>query len=310
MATFEKILIVIRKTRLDEVVARFNTRAQAKFYIDHSGGDFDRYAEEHETYYRALTSLKKEVRRLAKMQVVERSHLPNFIFTPQDLVVTIGIDGLVVNTAKYLTGQPIVAVNPDPANIEGVLLPFTVDQAPQAIQTTLTGSFKVKEITMAEVRLNDGARLVAFNDLFIGVQSHVSARYRIQMGTRVEQHSSSGIIVSTGAGATGWLSSLFNMAEGIQSALSESPAPLNRPLLAWDTDRLIFVVREPFASRSSGAAIVCGEIQASEPLLVESHNPSGGVIFSDGVLSDFLPFNAGAHARIGLAEEKTRLVVP
>ena len=36
----EKIVLVTRKTRLEGLIERFNTRAQAKFYIEHSGGDF------------------------------------------------------------------------------------------------------------------------------------------------------------------------------------------------------------------------------------------------------------------------------
>lgn len=33
----------------------------------------------------------------------------------QDIVVVIGQDGLVANTLKYLDGQPVIAINPDPA---------------------------------------------------------------------------------------------------------------------------------------------------------------------------------------------------
>ena len=43
-----------------------------------------------------------------KLQLVERGFLPNFLFTPHDLIVTLGQDGLVVNTAKYLDGQPVI----------------------------------------------------------------------------------------------------------------------------------------------------------------------------------------------------------
>ncbi|MEI9866324.1 MAG: hypothetical protein WDN00_17560 [Limisphaerales bacterium] len=46
--------------------------------------------------------------------MVDRSFLPNFVFAPEDTVVTLGQDGLVANTLKYLDGQPVVGVNPDP----------------------------------------------------------------------------------------------------------------------------------------------------------------------------------------------------
>jgi hypothetical protein len=36
--------------------------------------------------------------------------------------------------------------------------------------------------------------------------------------------------------------------------------------------------------------------------------PEGGVIFSDGIESDYLAFNAGSSASIGISPRKTRLV--
>ena len=307
---YEKIVLVTRKTRLEELVERFNTRPQARFYIEHSGGDFGLYEREHETYHQALTALRGQLQGLLKMQVIERSFLPNFLFAETDLVVTIGIDGLVVNTAKYLDGQPLVAVNPDPQHIDGVLLPFKVPQVQAAVRKVLHNQAQIRAITMAEASLNDGQRLLAFNDLFIGRQDHVSARYQIRFGTQQEKHSSSGIIVSTGAGATGWLSSLFNMANGmLQGFGGEGSAGLPRPQTGWETNELVFVVREPFISKTSGAGVVCGRVTPDSPLQLESNMPEGGVIFSDGVAADYLAFNAGTIATIGLARQKTQLVV-
>jgi hypothetical protein len=244
------------------------------------------------------------------VQIIERNFLPNFLFAPTDLVVTIGIDGLVVNTAKYLDGQPIIAVNPDPTNIDGILLPFNVANAPEAARNVLSGAGRMTSITMAEANLNDGQTLLAFNDLFVGVRTHVSARYSIQWGAQAENHSSSGLIVATGAGSTGWLSSMFNMANGMVKAFGgDTGRAVAAPHLGWDTDRLLFVVREPFVSKTSGAGIVCGAITAENPLVLESQMPEGGVIFSDGVEADYLAFNSGAIATIGIAAKKTKLVV-
>jgi len=318
--TYEKIILVTRKTRLEGLVERFNTRAQARFYINqsakqqgHTDDAFSFYEREHNTYYAAVETLHRALEPLAKVQSLERSFLPNFLFASTDLIITIGIDGLVVNTAKYLNGQPIIAVNPDPAHVDGILLPFNVTTAPAAARQLLSGAGRVTPITMAEAKLNDGQTLLAFNDLFVGVRTHVSARYRIQWGKQAENHSSSGLIVSTGAGSTGWLSSMFNMANGMVKAFgdssgSEHPSTVAAPRLGWDTDRLLFIVREPFVSKTSGAGIVCGAITSQTPLILESQT-EGGVIFSDGVEADYLQFNSGAIATIGIAAKKTNLVV-
>jgi hypothetical protein len=307
---YEKIILVTRKTRLEGLVERFNTLGQAKFYIEHSGGDFALYEREHTAYVSALGRLRTALQRLAKMQEIERNFLPNFLFAPQDMVVTIGIDGLVVNTAKYLNGQPVVAVNPNPEHVDGVLLPFTVQSAIPVVERVLKGEMQVRQISMAEASLNDSQTLLAFNDLFIGAKSHVSALYSIQFGQQQEHHSSSGVLVSTGVGSTGWLSSMFNMANGMYEVFSRDKKQILSPVqLSWESDRLVFVVREPFVSKTSSAEIVSGLMTPEFPLVIESEMAEGGVIFSDGVEADFLPFNSGAIATVTLAKKKTQLVV-
>ncbi len=300
---FDKIVLVTRKTRLEGLVERFNTRPQAQFYVNQSGGDFNIYAREHEVYQRAVATLFEGLRERAPVHKIERAFLPNFVFAPQDLVVTIGIDGLVVNTAKYVQGQPIVAVNPDPETIDGLLLPFTPATALPAIDRMLLGAGQTRQIVMAQARLNDGQTLLAFNDLFIGPRSHVSARYKITHGEHIEAQSSSGVLVSTGIGATGWLSSMYAMAGAIAGQ------PLRAPQCRWEDERLHFVVREPFVSKTSRAGLVHGIVVPGQPLVIESQMPDGGVIFSDGVERDFLAFNSGATATIEVAQKRTALVV-
>ncbi len=303
----EKIVLVRRKTRLEELIERFNTRGQAQFYIEHSGGDFGLYESEHAVYQAALQTLRASLARLGRLHEIERGFLPTYTFGETDLIVTIGPDGLVVNTAKYLSGQPIVAVNPDPTRIDGVLLPFRVEQAAGMVQAVWQARAILRPISMAQASLNDGQSLLAFNDLFIGARSHVSARYSLESGSQRERHSSSGIIVSTGAGATGWLSSLFHMTNGMLAGFGRPGDQLQPPSLAWEAERLIFVVREPFASRASQAGLVCGSITPGAPLTVRSEMAEGGVIFSDGVEADYLSFNAGTVAVIELARKKTWL---
>lgn len=305
---FDKLVLVTRRTRLDGLIERFNTRAQAKFYIEHAGDDFSAYVREHDAYQESLESVRRSIETGLKIQVLDRSLVPTYLFSEQDMIVTLGQDGLVANTAKYVAGQPILAVNPDPSSFDGILLPFHPSNLRPHLERALAGKASLRSVTLAEAKLKDGQRVLAFNDLFIGAATHVSARYAIRYGDRRENQSSSGIIVSTGAGSTGWLSSIFNETSGILSFLGGAPLPALR--IAWEEQRLLFVVREPFASLHSEAAIVAGNVVPGAPLVLESHMPSGGVIFSDGVEADHLDFNSGAIATIGIAREKANLVVP
>lgn len=304
---FDKLVLVTRKTRLEELVERFNTRAQAQFYIEHAGGDFDSYVAEHDVYQRALESVRRTLEVGLKIQVLDRALVPTYLFSKSDLIVTLGQDGLVANTAKYAAGQPILAVNPDPERFDGILLPFQWATLRPSLERAIGGKARIRSITLAEAKLKDGQRLLAFNDLFIGAATHVSARYCIRFGEKHENHSSSGVIVSTGAGSTGWLSSIFNQTSGILAYLGGKPP--NPVRMEWEEERLFFVVREPFVSRHSQASIVAGALLAKAPLTLESQMPNGGVIFSDGIEADHLDFNSGAIADIRVAPEKANLVV-
>ena len=304
---YKKLIIVTRKTRLQELVERFNTRSQAKFYIEHADGDFNDYEREDDAYRSALEVLRRSLDFEMPQQLVDRALAPTFQFQHEDLIVTLGQDGLVANTAKYVGAQPIVAINPEPVRFDGILLPFLPDQARSVVGKVIEGKAKIREVTLAETKFEDGQRLLAFNDLFIGARSHASAQYRINDGTKTEIQSSSGVLVSTGAGSTGWLSSVFNMASGVASFCGgDTVKPIRMP---WEDRRLVYVVREPFVSRHSQANLVAGMLEAGQELVLESLMPSGGAVFSDGMEADFLEFNSGAIAIVRAADQRARLVV-
>ena len=142
----------------------------------------------------------------------------------------------------------------------------------------LKGSGNVREITMALARTRDGQTMLAVNDLFVGQKTHVSARYDISWNDRQESQSSSGIIISTGLGSSGWYRSVMAQASGIAEYFG-APRFLSRGL-AWEERALSFVVREPFPSRRTQAGIVYGRLSEQDTFRVVSQMPENGVVFS------------------------------
>lgn len=328
----QKIVIVTRPTQLAQLKRRFSTRSHAQFQIisakrrelaataaavgaameKAAAAAFDDIDSAAQTYDSAVQTLRRDLYFEdfdLPVQTIDRDFLPNFLFGPADIIVTVGQDGLVANTAKYTVGRPIVAINPDPQRFDGILLPFRINQARDVVRSVLLGKAKFRQVTLAEAQLDNGQKLLAFNELFIGNKTHVSARYKLTVEKRSEPQSSSGLLVSTGAGSTGWLSSVFNMAAGV-GALFGKTADKKSLQLSWDDPRLVFVVREPFASKTSQTNLVAGVVLPGHHLTIESDMASDGVIFSDGVESDNLEFNAGTTARIHASAGKSRLVVP
>jgi len=335
----ETAIIIRRPTRLEQLKSKFNTNDQAKFYIkqkkvafkqdmiqksaalfskeevvkqekqafEEAEKEYSFYELENNVFYNSLNHVEKKLSALLKVKILYQEYLPSYIFSPQDLIIVLGQDGLVANTAKYVGNLPIIGVNPDESRYDGVLLAYNPITFMSAVNMVIENSFTPKNITMAEVKLNDGQRLLAFNDFYVGINSHASAQYSITFQNKIEMQSSSGIIISTGAGSTGWLSSIFNMTRGLVKEFSPN-AELSPFSFPKDSDYLMFAVREPFISRTSSAGIVVGKIDSQNILKLESNMPSNGVIFSDGIQQDFLEFNAGTIAEISTAKQKAVLV--
>jgi hypothetical protein len=353
MKKLPTIAVVTTPTRFQGLLARWGTAGQAKFRLKQAVAhrqlsrgsqpsrqsssdsvpsvpalqaqqalqdmDFASYQEEDAMYQSSVDKVRNSLDELNlgyPIAQVERKYLPTYEFRNAELVVVIGPDGLVANTAKYVGDLPIIGINPNPGKIDGVLLPFRAQQLKSVVHAVLKGKHREQRVTMAEAQLNDGQTLRAFNDLFIGRRTHVSARYSIRYGEKIESQSSSGVIVATGAGSTGWLSSIFNMAKGISGMPTQSQyLHLNKPgskgsFDHWSARQLTWVVREPFASNVSQADMVIGEIHADGELILESLMPEGGVIFSDGIETDFLEFNSGTSVSIQIARQQARIVVP
>jgi hypothetical protein len=229
---------------------------------------------------------------------VDRDDLPSFLFSPEDLVVAVGQDGLVANLAKYLAGQPVVGVDPEPGRGRGVLIRFRPDTVAAALRAAAAQAMTIKRLTMVAARLDDGQELTGLNEVYAGHATHQSARYRLICANgRHERQSSSGVLVSTGTGATGWAASIA--ADRGRSGVL--PAPED-PSLSW-------FVREAWPSPATGASLTAGTLRAGEELRLVCESERL-VVFADGLEADRLQVTWGQQIAIGLADQHLRLVVP
>lgn len=293
-----RVVIVVRETEYDLLLARHATHAQAAFFLSTRGQSIARVQGRHQGFQQCMQRVTTAIPGRWRRTRVWRRDLDRFGFGPEDIVVVVGQDGLVANTAKYLQGQPVIGVNPDQERYDGVLVPHPPEALGDILASVARGRASVESRSMASAALDDGQRLLALNEIFVGVRTHQSARYRINFGGQEEEQSSSGLIVTTGSGATGWARSIH------QERRSELPLPC-------PTDQLLaFFVREAFPSRATGTKITEGLIDRRRALTLISHNNDGGVIFGDGIEDDYLVFEYGQQVEIKLAHVTLQMVTP
>lgn len=295
-----RVVIVTRKTPWEVLLEQHGTARQAEFYLESRGQSVAEYQDNHSRLKQALTTVQQAIPTDQRRTRVDRADLDRFLFSPDDLVVVVGQDGLVPNAAKYLDGQRVIGINSDPDRYDGVLC----SHRPEDFRRLLAwqdprpdSEYRIERRTMAEAVREDGQRLLALNEVFIGHRSHQSARYRISAGEgKEERHSSSGVICATGTGATGWARSIC-----IQRNFRETD-------LGPEERRLLWFVREPFPSKYTQTKLDSGSLDARSEISLYSEMGDGGVIFADGMESDAMEFLDGHTVRLRVSPTRLNLV--
>ncbi|MFG2147027.1 hypothetical protein ACGFRG_22910 [Streptomyces sp. NPDC048696] len=297
MSLAPRAVLVHRTTEYEELLARHGTHGQAAFFLSSRGRSIDEVAERHHRAHRALAEVAAAVPLKWRQSRVERTDLDRFLFAPEDVVVVVGQDGLVANAAKYLRGQPVVGIDTDPGRNPGVLVRHRPGDAAKLLDAALSSS-GADELTMVEAVADDTQRLLALNEIYLGPPGHQTARYRLgpdDQAAASEPQASSGLLVGTGTGATGWLRSLWQQ-RGSGLAL---PGPAD--------PRLIWFVREAWPSPTTGTSLVEGALEGSERLRVTVESDRL-VAFGDGMEADSLELTWGQTIRVGRSDTALRLI--
>ncbi|MEU8893834.1 hypothetical protein [Streptomyces sp. NPDC048442] len=297
MSLAPRAVLVHRTSEYEELLARHGTRGQAEFFLASRGRSIREAEERHGRTRRALAEVAGAVPLQWRQARVERADLDRFLFGPEDVVVVVGQDGLVANTAKYLDGQPVLGIDTDPGRNPGVLVRHRAADAAKLLRSAVSGG-AADALTMVEAVADDTQRLLALNEIYLGPPGHQTARYRIGQDREraaAEAQASSGVLVGTGTGATGWLRSLW-LERG--SAL-RLPDPADH--------RLVWFVREAWPSPATGTSLVEGVLSGDERLrlTVESDRL---VAFGDGMEADALELTWGQTVRVGRAATALRLL--
>lgn len=291
-----RAVVVTRPSELELLLERHGTRAQARFFLESRGQRLEAL-DEIDALHRAarhevLAAIPVEWRRAS----VSRAELDRFLFEPNDVVIAVGQDGLVANVARYVGEQPVIGVNPSRRLYDGVLVRF----APAHVGALLRDAGlrgRCLSRTLVEASTDDGQVLRALNEIYIGHRAHQSARYTLCYKDTRERQSSSGLLVSTGTGATGWAASVALRREGCP--------PLPEP----GSSDLCLLVREPWPGAGLGTGLAHARFGRECSVQVISEMNEGGVVFGDGMEADHLPLGWGQRVTVRAAATSLQLVV-
>ncbi len=297
MAVAPRAVVITRPTEYDVLLGRHGTRAAVGFFLEQRGQTMDLVDERHTLQKRAIHEVANAIPMDWRRASVTRDDLDRWMFGPEDVVIAVGQDGLVANVAKYLDGQPVIGVNPNPERNPGVLVRYPSSAVKQLL-ADLIGEQSTTEVearTMVDVSTDDGQHLRALNEVFIGDVSHQSARYEISLEGQTEHQSSSGLLVGTGTGATGWCRSIWNERQ------------LDWPLPNPNSRRLSWFVREAWPSPHTGCQLTAGLLDEGTKLVIVCESDRM-VAFGDGIESDRIDLRWGQKLTVTQADRVLHLV--
>jgi hypothetical protein len=196
-------------------------------------------AEDMIQRYRNMRVSVDNVLKSHESQVKARDHFrsifkqSNFIFHTQltqdladsaELIVAIGGDDTLKRISHFVDDNLIVGVNSDPSRSVGALLNYSFEEAEKLYALLESDSYKVDNWTRIDVNYNGSFLGKAASELFIGArESDFPSRLTVDFPNRTLDLKGSGLLVATGAGASGW----YKSAGGLWQSDRTSPK------LAW-----------------------------------------------------------------------------
>jgi NAD kinase len=290
-----RVVIVTRRTEYDELLLRHGTRNQAAFFLESRGRDLSEVDRRHRAQHEAVAAATAGIPLDWRRGAVERADLDRFLFAPDDVILVVGQDGLVANVAKYLEGQPVLGINPEPDRNVGVLVRHRADRVPKLLRRAVARD-DPHGLTMVELTSDDGQSLTALNEIYVGHARHQTARYTLSDGDgKPERQASSGVLIGTGTGCTGWCRSAW------QERQSTLPLPDPRER------KLVWFVREAWPSPTTGTSLTEGRLLPDQRLTLVMESDTL-VAFGDGIERDAIQLRWGQALTVGVSPKRLRLM--
>jgi hypothetical protein len=291
-----KVLIVTKESKYEYERAKFNL-SHDEILRKYSGekANVEAILKSHD----AQVASRQELRKLLPDSPVISLSSPDLrnIVNRYDTVIAFGGDNSFSYVSHFLDSIPIMGINSDPSRSVGALCAWDARRLDETIRSLQEGKFEIEEWTRLTAQLNGTTLSPATSEYFFGEdrRKDMSRHLMVYRGTEIETKGS-GVIVSTGAGSTGWYDSAIRFLH-----------PNGKNFLKTE-EKAAFVVTEPYRFRADPRHVYEGEILPDEEIVLHSLNDGSGYATSD--CWEEYDFFRGKRAAVKISEEPLRVITP
>jgi NAD+ kinase len=284
-----KVLVVYKKSTYQRYVGRAQERL--KELIEHGDVSVEGLLHEHEIHQETLRQAKAALRDLGARAVLRYRPEPLPEEGAWDLIVTLGGDGTLL-WASHLadSSTPMLAINSAPDTSVGYFCAGDGHKVEQVLGDALAG--RLKSSRLARMRVDVSDKVIStrvLNDvLYCHESPAATSRYILEYAGDQERQMSSGVWVGPAAGSTA----------AIRSAGGK--------VLPTGSQKLQFVIREPYRGVDNKYRLVKGMVPPGEDLRITSRMTKGR-IFLDGTQKVY-SIGIGDRIRMTLSDEPLTLL--
>ena len=284
-----KVLVVYKKSTYQRYVG--SAQERLKELIEHSDVSVEGLLHEHEVHQETLRQAKTALRDLGARAVLRYRPEPLPEEGAWDLIVTLGGDGTLL-WASHLadSSTPMLALNSAPDTSVGYFCAGGGDNVHDVLAAALGGTLRSSRLS--RMRVDVGDQLISTRVLNDALYCHESpaatSRYILEYAGDHERQMSSGVWVGPAAGSTA----------AIRSAGGK--------VLPTGSQKIQFVVREPYRGVDNKYRLVKGMVAPGEELRITSRMTKGR-IFLDGTQKVY-SVGIGDRVRVTLSDEPLTLL--
>lgn len=298
-----KILVVTKQSKLEWEREKFGLDEKgirAKYSSEHA--NLDAILKAHE---RQLATRKELHTLLPDADFLSMDKLVNPVRN-YDAVLSLGGDNSFIYVTHYLDPSiPVIGINSDPGRSLGKLCAWNSSDLARVVRHLQEENYKIEKWPRLQATIDDKSLIPATSEYYFGEDrsKDMSRHVLIHRGKQYEQKSS-GIILATGAGSTGWRSSAGRYRHPFGNQFNRTRAQGR------------FIVREPFQPNTfrfyldqlTGEQRYTGKLEPGEEIILHSLNDGKGYATADSW--EEYAFPRGSTAVVKISDQPLRVIVP